>query len=281
MVNPDQTKKEKTILILSLPLAILVGFISCISLYTPGFYQLESINWQAQSIGQDIMDLFLVNPVLLISAALAYGGSRIAKFIWAGTNLYLVYIFVIYAFDVHFNVLFYGYCLGLGFSFYSMIYFLYSEMFSPEPDQQEITATTRTISVYFIATAILFYILWLSDILTAMLYNTVPGSLSAAGLPTNPVHVLDLAIILPALCGTGILLWRGHKIGFLLAPVMLVFTLLMNFTIGGLNLVMLYHHLALNWIVTGIMFSLAVFNLILLHSYWKSDQHGQSTFHAA
>jgi len=258
-----------------------VGIVSVVGLYTPGFYHQESINWQAQSIGQDLIDLFMITPVLLICAALAYGGSRPAKFIWAGANLYLAYTFMIYTFDIHFNSLFYFYCLCLGLSFYSVLFFLYSELMKPAQEEEALSAKTRLISVYFIAISVLFYVLWLSDVVTAILYDTSPESLILAGLPTNPVHVLDLAIILPALCGTGILLFRQHKIGFLLAPIMLVFTLLMNLTIGGLNLVMHYRGLGTNWIITGIMFGLAVFNFILLLSYWKTEHHGQSHFHAA
>jgi hypothetical protein len=36
--------------------------------------------------------------------------------------------------------------------------------------------------------------------------------------PTNPVHVLDLALFLPALCASGVLLLRHHRIGYSSAP---------------------------------------------------------------
>lgn len=41
------------------------------------------------------------------------------------------------------------------------------------------------------------------------------------GLATNPVHVLDLAIFLPAMALAGVLLARRHASGFGLAPVVL------------------------------------------------------------
>jgi hypothetical protein len=256
----------------------MVGSVSSIGLSTRGFYHLESVNWQAQSIGQDIMDLFLVIPVLLISAALAYAGSRAAKFTWAGTLLYLVYTFAIYCFDVHFNSLFYFYCLCLGLSFYSLLYFLHSEVLSPDNEIHQLSSTTRTIGVYFIATSIVFNALWLSDVITAILYDTLPKGLIDTGLPTNPVQVMDLAIILPALAGTGILLLRENRIGFLLAPALLVFTLLMNLTIAGLNIVMLSRGLEFNRIVMVVMLGLAVFSFILLLSHWRSKNPNQSTF---
>ena len=43
------------------------------------------------------------------------------------------------------------------------------------------------------------------------------------GLFTNPVHVLDLSILLPALALSGVLLLRRRAAGFLLAPLLLGF----------------------------------------------------------
>jgi hypothetical protein len=77
--SQQSTKKETIILVLSLPLALRKGSVSYVGFYTPGFYHLESFNWKAQSIGQDIMNLFLMLPVLLICASLACGGHRMAK----------------------------------------------------------------------------------------------------------------------------------------------------------------------------------------------------------
>jgi len=259
----------------------MVVYVSSVGLFTPGFYHLESVNWQAQSIGQDIMDLFLVTPVLLISAALAYAGGRPAKFIWAGTLLYLIYTFVIYCFDVHFNTLFYFYCLCLGLSFYALVYFLYSEITTPNKEINKLSNTPRTIGVYLIAVSVVFNALWLTDVVTAILYDTLPKGLLDANLPTNPVQVIDLAIILPALAGTGILLFRGNRIGFLLAPMLLVFTLLMNLTIAGLNIVMLSQGLEFNRIITMVMLGLAVFNFILLLSYWRVKSQNPSIVRAA
>ena len=74
-----ETKKDTALLYLSLPASLLIGIVSCVGLFSPDFYNLETLNWQAQSIGQDIVDLFLVMPVLLISACLAYRRKLLYK----------------------------------------------------------------------------------------------------------------------------------------------------------------------------------------------------------
>ena len=272
-------KKETTILVFSLPLALLVIGVSCIGWLTPDFYSRESMNWQAQSIGQDLIDLSVIIPVLLISAAMAYAGNRLAWMIWAGVNVYLVYTFAIYAFDVHFNSVFLFYCLCLGLAFYSVIYFFYTEWLNPGNAITIQRPLSKIIGVYFIVTAALFYGLWLSDVLTAMFYNEPAASLKDINLPTNPVHVIDLSVILPALAITGILILKRHHLGFLLAPVMLSFILLMDITIGGLNLVMLYKGLVVNWMITMIMLCLAVFNIILLLKVNQTNRPLHSASH--
>lgn len=250
-----------------------MGGVSCVGLFTSGFYQLESPYWQAQSIGQDLVDLFIVFPVLLVSASMAYGNHKMAKNIWAGTNVYLVYTFAIYAFDVHFNSMFFFYCLCLGLSFYSVIYFFYQEPGSVKPNKLLFSRASIITGYYFLLTAILFYFLWLSDILPAIRLGTLPQHLADTGLPTNPVHVIDLSIILPGIFIVGIFLLRKLSIGVVIAPVLLTFTLLMNITIATLNIVMLNRGIETNGIITIVMSVLAIFNIILLLQFRNSASH--------
>jgi hypothetical protein len=49
-----------------------------------------------------------------------------------------------------------------------------------------------------VALAAVFSLLWLSTIVPAMPSGDTPEELRDVGLPTNPIHVLDLAAFLPA-----------------------------------------------------------------------------------
>src|SRR5688572_782411 len=113
----------RIIWLLTIPLFAGVVVSSLMGLYTPSFYNQETVNWEIQCRGQDIVDLFIVAPVLLISALLAARGIKIAFLVWAGTNLYLAYTFLIFSFAVHFNNLFLIYCLNLGLAVYSLLFF--------------------------------------------------------------------------------------------------------------------------------------------------------------
>ena len=85
--------------------------------------------------------------------------------------------------------------------------------------------------------AVLFYFIWLSEIIPAILKNATPKSIIESGLLINPVHVLDIAICLPALIITGIALMKKKNMGFLLAPTMMIFCIFMAIAIAAMVLV--------------------------------------------
>ncbi len=76
--------------------------------------------------------------------------------------------------------------------------------------------------------------LWMGQLVPAALTGSVPAELAATGLPTNPVHVLDLAFILPLHIIGGIALWRMRTVLALIGPMLLVFGALMAGSIAFL-----------------------------------------------
>jgi hypothetical protein len=56
-----------------------------------------------------------------------------------------------------------------------------------------------------------FTLLWLSQIVPDLLAHRPSTSASQWNVPTNPVHVLDLAFFLPAAAASGVLLLRRHR----------------------------------------------------------------------
>lgn len=258
---------SRTPAILSVSLCALIITTSCVGLLTPDFYARETANWRAQSLGQDMVNLFMIVPCLIVALIFSYK-KRIAIFIWAGVNLYLIYTFLLYCFDVQFNQLFLLYCLCLGLSFYSFIYFF----LEAAPSQISIhrIRLLRVIAVYFIGIAAFFYLAWLGDVVPAMLRDTVPQSVTAAGLPTNGVHVLDLSIVLPGIFLTGLALLRGGQLSMILAPVILTFFILMDITIATLVIMMQISGVGGEVSIAVIMGVLAIFSIVLLVWYLRS-----------
>jgi hypothetical protein len=68
---------------------------------------------------------------------------------------------------------------------------------------------------------VFFYFLWLSVSVPAVISGDTPREVLDAGVSTNPVHVIDMALFLPAMLVAGVALLKRRAIGYVLAPVVL------------------------------------------------------------
>ena len=75
-------------------------------------------------------------------------------------------------------------------------------------------------------------LMWLGQDVPALMSGQVPSDVLDAGLLTNPTHVLDLGLVLPACVVAGFLLARRRAWGFVLGPYFLV-----NFAVLGVAIV--------------------------------------------
>jgi hypothetical protein len=205
---------------LTLPIAVMAIVGSIVGILVDDIYAEETPNWAAQGIGQDIGNL-IAFPVLLVLAYAASRGSLRAYLASAGVLAYSAYTFAIYAFDVHFGPLFLLYVAVFGLSSWALIGTLASLDVGRVKAAFDERTPVRSTSILLIVVGCAFSLLWLSEIVPAMIGGTTPQSLIEAGLATNPVHVLDLSVLLPATILAGMLLRRGGAWGYVLAPVVL------------------------------------------------------------
>jgi hypothetical protein len=259
--------------ILSTVIVLLILITSGTGILTPDFYSAETLNWRSQSIGQDIINIGIVVPVLILCIILNVRRNKYAGMMMAGIHLYLVYTFAIYCFDVHFNKMFLVYCVVLGLSFYAIAYFMYYKVKSSTDLIWGNALAIRVTAFYFIFIASIFTLLWLSRILPSIVISQTPDELKETGLLTNPVHILDLSIILPAFLITGILILKKHNLGYLLAPVLLMFALLMDLTIAELMVVMKHYGVISDISVSVVMMILAIISLTLLLLLITNEKH--------
>src|SRR6266487_3640732 len=248
--------------------AVLIAVTAYCGLFIKGTYALETTDWYVQSIGQDMFDLFIMAPVLIITGIMLYK-RKIFTIIFAGAELYIIYTFIIYCFSLHFNYLFLVYCCILGLSVYSFIYFLASLNLREIKDWNNEKAPLKLIGIYLIATGILFYFLWLSDIISAILRNTIPAVITENGLFTNPVYVIDISFILPGFIMAGTNLLKRTSIGFSLAPVMLLFAALMSVSIAVLVVVMNQTGVEDNLTIAWLMLLLSFIDSFLLYLFCR------------
>jgi hypothetical protein len=222
---------------LALAAAILMGLASAGGIWLPFVYVQETASWAAQGTGQDIVNLAVVLPAMLIALYAASAGSLRAVLVVSGLLIYLVYSYVLYAFFVHFNLLFPIYVATLGTSFWALVGIVHDVRHDQIRELFE-GKTGRAQSVYLMISALLFGVLWMSGIASSIMSGDTPRELVEVGLTVNPVHVLDLAFVLPAMVVTSILLHQQHPLGWLWAVPLVTFAAAMGSAIVGMMAVM-------------------------------------------
>jgi hypothetical protein len=97
----------------------------------------------------------------------------------------------------------------------------------------------KCISIYLGVLVVLFYFMWLREIVPALAAGKIPQSILENGTPTNAVHVLDMAWILPAFGITAVSLWRKKALGYALAGALLTYGALLILAILSMAIFMI------------------------------------------
>jgi hypothetical protein len=211
---------------LSILAALLAIAGSMIALSVSSIYAGLTPAFLPQALAQDIANLAIVAPAWLILAILALRGSLRAYLLWLGVLAFTVYNYVIYTFSVPFGPLFLLWVAVLGLSLYALIGGV--TVMDQKAVQSSFTGR-RAVAVtawFLIVTALLFAFLWLSEDVPALLSGSRPQSVIDMALPTNPVHILDLAFFLPAVVVTAVMLLKRKPLAFSVAPAFIVFLVL-------------------------------------------------------
>jgi hypothetical protein len=208
---------------LSLAAALIAAVGSIVGLLdSDRIYGRETAGLADQAAAQDLVNLFLVAPLIVVLAVWAGRGEMRAYACWLGCLAFTAYNYAIYAFTIHFGPLFLLWVAVLGLSIYALIGGL-ATMDVPTVKAWFAGRALPLTAWTLIVLATLFALLWLSEIVPDLLAGRGSTSARDYQVPTNPVHVLDLAIFIPAVAISGVLLLRKQPLGYATAPGMLVF----------------------------------------------------------
>lgn len=213
-----------------------------------------------QALAQDIANLALASPALLVLAALGLRGSLRAYLLWLGVLIFTAYNYVIYTFSIPFGPLFLLWVAVLGMCIYAAIGGTIATDHGAVMARYSSRRAVLVLAWFLIITAVLFGLLWLSEDLPALLSGARPQSVIDMALPTNPVHILDLAFFLPAVIITGVMLLKRVALGFTLAPAFIVFLILTGIPILITPVVQAARGEAAGW---GVAFPIGALTLAL------------------
>ncbi len=219
-------------------IAVLLAVTAVAGIFQPATYAKETLYTSAGAVGSDLVDLFLVVPLLLISGIKGHRGSVAARLFWLGTQGYLLYNLVLYAFGSHFRVMSLVYWATLSLCLFATIFSL------PFIPLEQIARTygprapRKTIAIMLLVMAALFAAFDLGEDIPALLAGRIPRSVVQVNLPVSFIHALDLMFLLPGMCIAAYLLLRRKPSGYALAPAFLALLAIMNVELAVLMVVM-------------------------------------------
>lgn len=200
--------------VLSALAAVLTFIAAGAGLFVAGFYEpvLASTTLRAGAYGQDLLAL-VAAALILAAIALTWRGSARAVMVWAGALGYLIYGYLLYAFDAVYTPLYLVYIAILGLSLYSLIGLLARLDAGAFREHVRASFPARSTAAV-LAIPILFIPPWLAFILE--------GMAQGQSVTINSVLVIDLAFLIPACLLSAVLVWRRRTWGYVFAGPLLV-----------------------------------------------------------
>jgi hypothetical protein len=224
---------------LSVALLLVVAVTSGLSLAVPTLFHDPAVT-AGNLRGTCVVLLLVAVPSLAWSLRATARGSVHGLIVGMGATAYVAYDGVLLSFGAIFNRLFLLDVALLGLAAWTLAVHV------PEANRAELSSMlsrrgAQWIAAYLAATVTLFGLLWLRDIVPALVSGDTPGSLAGLAMITNPVQVLDFTFTIPAGLLAAARLWQGRRASLFLAGVLLVF-----FTIESASVAVdqLFGHLA-------------------------------------
>ncbi|TAK29638.1 MAG: hypothetical protein EPO40_09455 [Myxococcaceae bacterium] len=195
----------------SVSLLLLVSFVAGLRLDPSRLYG---------PVGQDAINLFVGLPLLAYSIRLARRSSLAGLLLWMGTLLHLAYSHAFYVLGTRATALLPVHAAVVAISMYALIDLLFEVDADAVKNAFGARAPSRLVGGFLAAAALMHLSWWSADLASAI----------TAGPVSRLVEVLEPVLVMVALLGSGVLLWRRRPWGFVLAGLLLPKAALLGFT---------------------------------------------------
>jgi len=203
-----------------------------VTIYGKGLYRDETLKLGPQARGQDAVTLFLIIPLLIFSFFSARKGSLKGQLLLTGTLGYFMYTYTMYTF-ISYNPLYLLYIVLMTISLYAFILAIMSfnmkELGSAFNNQLPI----RFIAGFQIFSAFGLGMRWLSDLISALINDTVPLELDH--YTSIAVYSMDLGLVVPTFIVAAVLLIQRKPFGYLLTSLMIIKSVSMWLALTGMT----------------------------------------------
>lgn len=188
-----------------------------IELYGDGIYANNSLLKVGATKGTDVAIICI--GLMLLVIILAFRNWKAGMLVQTGLLSIILYASACLIMGVSFNRLFLIYVLQFGSSFFAFVlslqYIIRTETFIQSVYEKHFTGT----GIFLIISGC-SVLVWLTSILPAVITGQPMDLIEI--YTTEPTFAIDLAIILPSTIFCGIMLLKRKRIGYKLAPVLLV-----------------------------------------------------------
>lgn len=211
---------KKLIYVNSMAIAILAAIATLYGLIGKGLYIHDSVSITAQMMGQDLVTLIIVVPILIGSLYLISKDSLRGQLIWMGTLFYFIYSYASMSFLASYNPFFLVYVAIFSLSLYTFLWQLVSLDIKNVKNNFADGKINKITAAFLVVMGIMLAFMWLKMILESLITGNAPVSLE--NYTTLVIQALDLGIVVPAAILTGYLLIRKNAWGYSLASIFLI-----------------------------------------------------------
>jgi len=188
---------------------------------------------------QDATIILVGVPVLALGLWYATRGSLRGRVVWLGGLAYSTYMWASVGLQVPYNEFFLGYVALFSLSLFAFVGGLVTTDAGAVRRALEGRVSTSLYGGALVLIAAGLGVLWLADIVPALLAGTTPRIVEEGGRGTLVTHLVDLGVVVPSLFVAGAWLRRGRTWGYLLGGVALVLGAVLASSISAMTLALI------------------------------------------
>jgi hypothetical protein len=213
-----------------------------VQIYGQGLYRYDTVLGAVGYRAADAVTLVWAVPLLVLSIWLYRRGSLRGGLLLTGTLAYFLYNYGSMAFGAAYNNLFLVYLAIFSACLFAFVLAIRSIDAYGLLAHFPTGLPRRGIGIFLIVSGLVLLVVWMAlSIVPALLQGQAPPEV--ASYTTVITFVVDMGVIAPALVLAGVLLLRRAPLGYLLASVMLIFTVTLGISITVFGIAQLLHRL--------------------------------------
>jgi len=246
--------------------------VSCIISISHNDIYLDGEWANAQWLGQDIITLIIALPFLLVSSVKGIGNGNIKwEMINCGILLYYAYTYSFFMFAAELTPLYLFHFPIYGLSVIGFV-ICCIRIFNRDFQFKLPKKGLRTIIIfYLVLIALMISFLWLNDIM-AHLNDPEHSSDTPDGKAPLIIYSLDLAIIIPLMISSALLLYKQSNWGYTLSGIILTKTSTLGFALMAMALSMFLQRLNPDYFLIVLWSTIGLIGALLTILYLKNLQ---------